>query len=55
MSEILLDKIENRGIEKGLKLVACRLLADGTLTIDKIAEYCQLSIDEVKELTKEKG
>lgn len=55
MSEILLDKIENRGIEKGLKLVACRLLADGTLTVDKIAEYCQLSIDEVKELAKEKG
>lgn len=54
MSEILLDKIENRGIEKGLKIVAGRLLTDGTLAIDKIAEYCQLSIEEVKELA-EKG
>lgn len=52
MSEILLDKIENRGIEKGVKMVAARLLTDGTLTIDKIAEYCKLSIEEVKELAK---
>ncbi len=39
---------------ESLKEVAKRMLADGMLTIEKIAEYAGLSIDEVKNLDTER-
>ena len=38
------------GIKEGMKEVAKRLLAEGTLTLEKIAECAGLSLDEVKKL-----
>lgn len=43
-----------RGIRRGIKEsainVAQKMLADGTITLEKIAEFAGLSIDEVKKL-----
>ena len=38
------------GRMEGMKEVAKRLLAEGTLTLEKIAECAGLSLDEVKKL-----
>ncbi|MDO5423928.1 MAG: hypothetical protein Q4F41_09395 [Eubacteriales bacterium] len=40
--------------KESLREVARRMLSDGTLPIEKIAEYAGLSLDEVKALDKEK-
>ncbi len=36
--------------EESMRTVALRMLADGTLALEKIAEYVGLSLDEVKKL-----
>ena len=38
-----------------LKEAAKRMITDGILTLEKIAEYARLSLDEVKELQAEKN
>ena len=38
------------GIKEGMRAAALRMLADGTLALEKIAEYVGLSLDEVKNL-----
>ena len=43
------------GIKEGMRKAALRMLADGTLALEKIAEYVGLSLDEVKQLQTEQG
>lgn len=38
------------GIKKGAINTAKKMLADGTITLEKIAEFAGLSIDEVKKI-----
>ena len=38
------------GEKRGMKAAAERMLADGTLALEKIAEYVGLSLEEVKKL-----
>ena len=38
------------GIKEGMRTAALRMIADGTLALEKIAEYVGLSLDEVKKL-----
>ncbi len=40
--------------KESLKEVAKRMLADGILTLEKIAEYAGLPLDEVKKLKAER-
>ena len=39
---------------ESLREVAKRMLADGMLTLEKIAEYAGLPLDEVKKLKEER-
>ena len=43
------------GIKEGMRMTARRMLADGTLALEKIAEYVGLSLDEVKKLQAGQG
>lgn len=43
----------NEEVKNEMEEVALRLLKEGTLTLEKIAECCQLTITEVMELEKE--
>ena len=43
------------GIKEGMRMTARRMLADGTLALEKIAKYVGLSLDEVKKLQAEQG
>ena len=36
------------GVKGGMRTAALRMIADGTLALEKIAEYVGLSLDEVK-------
>ena len=42
------------GRKEGMKDTALRMLADGTLSLEKIAEYSGLSLEEVKKLNEDK-
>ncbi len=42
------------GIKEGAINTAKRMLADGMLTLEKIAEYAGLPLDEVKKLKAER-
>jgi predicted HTH domain antitoxin len=42
------------GIKEGAINTAKRMLTDGILTLEKIAEYAGLSLDEVKKLKAER-
>ena len=42
------------GRKEGMKDTALRMLADGTLSLEKIAEYSGLSLEEVKKLSEDK-
>ena len=46
----VMEDMRNQTLKEGLINVAKRMLADGTLTLEKIAEYVGLSLDEVKRL-----
>ncbi len=52
----LIEDIREEGIKEGMKkrarTTALRMLADGTLAPEKIAEYVDISPDEVKKLQK---
>lgn len=45
-----MEDMRNQTLHEGMIAVANKLLSDGTLTIEKIAEYVGLSLDEVKKL-----
>lgn len=47
-----MEDMRNQTLKEGMLEVAKRMLADGILTIEKIAEYSGLSIEEVKQLKK---
>ena len=46
----VMEDMRNQTLKEGMINVAKRMLADGTLTLEKIAEYVGLSLDEVKRL-----
>lgn len=43
------------GIREGVRMTALRMLSDGTLSPEKIAEYVGLSLDEIKKLQAEQS
>lgn len=49
-----MEDMRNQTLKEGMINVAKRMLADGTLTLEKIAEYAGLSLDEVKKLKADK-
>ena len=49
-----MEDMRNQTLKEGMINVAKRMLADGTLTLEKIAEYVGLSLDEVKKLKADK-
>ena len=49
-----MEDMRNQTLKDGMIAVAKRMLADGTLSLQKIAEYSGLSIDEVKTLEENK-
>ena len=53
--EIDMCKIMEDMRNETLKEAAKRMITDGILTLEKIAEYAGLSLDEVKELQADKN
>lgn len=49
----LCKKDLKKGMKEEKKKAVMRMLSDGMLTLEKIAEYSELSIDEVKKLKTE--
>ena len=49
-----MEDMRNQTLKEGMINVAKRMLDDGTLTLEKIAEYAGLSLDEVKKLEADK-
>lgn len=49
-----MEDMRNQTLKEGMINVAKRMLSDGTLTLEKIAEYVGLSLDEVKKLKADK-
>ncbi len=45
-----MEDMRNQTLHEGMVEVARKLLSDGTLTIEKIAECVGLTLDEVKKL-----
>ena len=54
MQEVNICKMMEDMRKESLKEVAKRMLADGMLTLEKIAEYAGLSLEEVKKLKAER-
>lgn len=54
MCEIL-DEMRNEAVEKERIKIALKMIKDGTITLDKIAEYSGLSLDKVRELAGNKS
>ena len=50
-----MEDMRNQTLKEGMTEVALRMLADGTLSLEKIAEYSGLSIEEVKKLSENKS
>ncbi len=50
-----MSSVVDEMLKEGKKEVARRLLTNGKLSIEEIAEYSGLSIDEVKQLQNEKS
>lgn len=46
-----MEEMRNETLKRGMQDVALRLLKKGTMSVEEIAETCQLSVEEVKELT----
>ena len=51
MAKQYADGVE-QGVERGSIDTAKRMLAKGKLSIEEIAEYSSLSVDEIRELAK---
>ena len=45
-----MEDMRNQTLKEGMINVAKKMLEDGTITLEKIAEFVGLSIDEVKKL-----
>ena len=45
-----MEDMRNQTLKEGMTEVALRMLADGALSLEKIAEYSGLSIEEVKKI-----
>lgn len=53
MSKALEEYGDQRALKKEIEVkteIALRMLADGQLTLEKIAEYSELAIEQVKDL-----
>lgn len=50
-----MEDMRNQTLKEGMTEVALRMLADGALSLEKIAEYSGLSIEEVKKLNENKS
>lgn len=50
-----MEDMRNQTLKEGMINVAKRMLADGILTLEKIAEYSGLSLDEVRKLKADKN
>lgn len=48
-----MEDMRNQTLKEAAISSAKRMLADGILTLEKIAEYAGISLDEVKELKVE--
>lgn len=50
----ILEDMRNESLKEGIKVgavyTAKKMLADGTVTLEKIAEFVGLSVDEVKRI-----
>lgn len=59
MSELcrIMEDMRNESLKEGIpdkkRMTVIRMLADGMLTLEKIAEYAGLPLDEVKKLKTE--
>ena len=51
----VMEDMRNQTLKEGMTEVALRMLTDGTLSLEKIAEYSGLSIEEVKKLSENKS
>ena len=49
----IMEDMRNESIQEEKRMTVKRMLSDGILTLEKIAEYSELSIDEVKKLKTE--
>ena len=49
------DEVRNEGIEKHKIETAQKMIKDGELPLEKIAEYSGLSLDKVRELAGNKS
>lgn len=49
----IMEDMRNESIQEEKRMTVKRMLSDGILTLEKIAEYSGLSIDEVKKLKTE--
>ncbi len=45
-----MEDMRNQTLKEGMISVAKRMLEDGTITLEKIAEFVGLSVDEVRKL-----
>ena len=52
--EIVCDAFEQIRTEKTIR-IAMNLIEDGDLSLEKIAKVCELSLEKVQELAKQKG
>lgn len=51
MIETSARRILNQGIDENKKKTALRMLKAGKLTVEEIAEYTELSVEEVEQLS----
>lgn len=54
MEDMRMESLQE-GRKESMKEVALRMLADGALSLEKIAEYSGLSLEEVKKLNENKS
>lgn len=50
-----MEDMRKQTLKEGMTEVALRMLADGALSLEKIAEYSGLSLEEVKKLNENKS
>ncbi len=48
-----MEEMRRESLQENMVAIAKRMLADGTLPCEKIAEYVGLTLDEVKRLQEE--
>ena len=53
VKQCIIEDMRNESIQEEKRMTVKRMLSDGILTLEKIAEYSGLSIDEVKKMKTE--